>query len=33
MNVSFNGIGGRPVTFLNNGAKAGEPVKLSAAGS
>ena len=33
MNVSFNGIGGRPVTFLNNGAKAGEPVKLSAAGT
>ena len=33
MNVSFNGIGDKLVTFLNNGAEKGEVVKVSAAGT
>ena len=33
MKVSFDGIGGKLVTFLNNQAKKGEVVKVSAAGT
>lgn len=33
MNVSFNGIGDKLVTFLNSGAEKGDVVKVSAAGT
>ena len=33
MKVSFDGIGGKLVTFLNNQAEKGEVVKVSAAGT
>ena len=33
MNVSFDGIGGKMVTFLNDNASAGAVVKVSAAGT
>ena len=33
MDVSFKGIGEKPVTFASNGAKKGEVVKVSAAGT
>lgn len=33
MKVSFNGIGEKPVTFISGGAKAGQVVKVSGAGT
>ena len=33
MKISFDGIGEKVATFINNGAEAGEPVKVSANGT